>query len=134
MRRLLTVASLLLVLAGCGQQAGNSAEDFEGEERAVAQVVEELQEAGERGEADRICREILVQELVAQLNQAGTTCPAEMQRAIDDADEVEVQVEDVTVTGQTARATVARQGDQDGTTVFEFRLVRGEWRASSLSS
>ncbi len=135
MRRILTPALLAVALAGCGQQATDSAEDFQGSERAVADVVEDLQRAGERQEPERICEEILTQELVRELDGAGTTCQKEMSKAIEDADDFELQVRDVTVTGQTARATVERrEGEEQGTAIFEFRLVRGQWRASSLAS
>ncbi len=125
---------LAAALAGCGQQTSSSAEDFQGSERAVADVVEDLQRAGERNEPERICDEILAQDLVRELNGAGTTCREEMSKAIEDADDFELQVRDVTVTGQTARATVERrQGEDEGTAIFEFQLVQGVWRASSLS-
>ncbi len=135
MRRILPPVLLAVALAGCGQQVSSSAEDFQGSERAVADVVEDLQRAGERNEPERICEEILAQELVRELDGAGTTCLKEMSKAIEDADDFELQVRDVTVTGQTARATVERrEGEEQGTAIFEFRLVRGQWRASSLAS
>ncbi len=134
MRRLSALLPILVLLAGCGQTTASSTEAFEGEERAVAQVVEDLQAAGERRAADDICGEILDRELVDRLREAGSTCVAEMERAIEDADDFELQVRDVTVTGQTARATVERrEGGEQGTAVFEFQLVQGVWRASSLA-
>src|SRR3712207_440710 len=106
MRRASALLPLLLVLAACGQTTADSTEDFQGEEQAVAQVVEDLQRAGERNDAEKICRDILARDLSARLQQAGTSCASELERAIEDADDFELVVEDVTVTGATARATV----------------------------
>ncbi len=135
MHRPLAAAITLLLLAGCGQQTTNSAEEFQGEERAVAQVVEDLQEAGETKDTGKICRQLLARELADRLNQAGTTCTREMERSIEDADDFELVVEDVTVTGATARATVRRgEGREDARTVFEFSRSGGAWRATRLSA
>jgi len=132
--RIVVPLLLAVALAGCGQAAGGSSERFQGSERAVADVVEDLQRAGEREEPAVICDEILTQDLVRALDEAGTTCREEMTKAIKDADDFDLRVRDVTVTGQTARATVERrQGAGEETTVFEFRLVNGQWRASSLA-
>jgi hypothetical protein len=134
-RRLLLLVPLLLALAGCGQAVSSSAEDFQGDDRAVAEVVEELQDAGTSGDADRICADILATELVDRLRSAGSTCAEEMENAIDDADDFELQVEDVEVTGDTATATVGRGPDGDaGTATFEFTRENGQWRAIGLSS
>ena len=136
MRRLLILLPVVLALAGCGQAStGNSAEEFEGEERAVAQVVEDLQEAGERQDAEKICSDILAEDLAARLKDAGTTCPAEIERSIQDADDFELEVEDVTVTGESAKATVRRgTGEREERTVFEFVRASGSWRATSLAA
>jgi hypothetical protein len=121
--------------AGCGEAQSSSAGDFEGEERAVAEVVEDLQDAGERKEADRICRDLLSADLQASLRQAGSTCEREVERSIDDAEDFELVVEDVTVTGSTARATVRRrEGQADRRTTFEFEKTGRSWRATSLAA
>ena len=134
MRRCLLVLPLLLAVAGCGEAATNSAEDFRGPERAVAEVVEDLQSAAEARDADRICSDILADALVDRLRSAGSSCREEMEWAIKDANDFELRVRDVAVTGNTARATVERgaEGDQ-GTQVLEFTRVGGRWRATSLS-
>jgi hypothetical protein len=127
---------LLIFVTGCGA-AGNtdSTEDFTGEERAVAQVVEDLQRAGERGDSADICRDILAPALVRRLDQGATTCAAEMGRAIDDADDFDLVVEDVNVTGTTAQATVRRRtGEGDQRTVVELAKAAGVWRATELAA
>ena len=122
-----------LALAGCGaQQEPSSTEKFEGEERAVAQKVEDLQEAGEGRNPEDICSEILAASLVEQLEAADVQCAEEMEKAIDDADDYELQVQDVTVSGTTATAEV-RRGDDGPTETMEFTKENGQWRATSLS-
>ena len=123
-----------LALAGCGAEAEpSSVEKFQGEERAVAQKVEDLQEAGEGRNPEDICSDILASSLVQQLEAANVKCADEMEKAIDDADDYDLQVQDVTVSGSTATAEV-RRGDDGPTETMEFTKENGQWRATSLSS
>ena len=123
-----------LALAGCGAQADqSSAEKFKGEEQAVAQKVEDLQDAGEGRKAEDICSDILAASLVQQLEAAGVKCADEMEKAIDDADDYDLEVQDVNVSGSTATAEV-RRGDDGPTVTMEFTKENGQWRATSLSS
>jgi hypothetical protein len=122
-----------LALAGCGAEAEpSSVEKFQGEERAVAQKVEDLQEAGEGRNPEDICSDILASSLVQQLEAAGVKCADEMEKAIDDADDYDLQVQDVTISGSTATAEV-RRGDDGPTETMEFTKENGQWRATSLS-
>ena len=56
-----------------------------------------------------------------------------MDRAISDANDYDLQVDDVKVTGTTATATV-RQGESKNTATFSFVKEKGGWRASALGS
>jgi hypothetical protein len=130
---ILTVA-LLLALAGCGAQAEQSSVDtFQGDEREVAQKVEDLEEAGESREPENICADILAASLVDELEAAGADCPEEMRKAIDDADDFDLEVLDVDVNGTSATARV-RRGEDGPTETMQFTQERGEWRATALSS
>ena len=129
----LPVLLVALALAGCGAQTEpSSTENFQGEDRAVAQKVEDLQEAGEGRNPEDICSDILASSLVQQLEAAGVKCADEMEKAIDDADDYDLQVQDVTVSGSTATAEV-RRGDDGPTETMEFTKENGQWRATSLS-
>jgi hypothetical protein len=129
----LSVLLAAFALAGCGAETQpSSAEKFQGEERAVAQKVEDLQEAGEGRNPEDICSDILASSLVQQLEAAGVKCADEMEKAIDDADDYDLQVQDVTVSGSTATAQV-RRGDDGPTETMEFTKENGQWRATSLS-
>jgi uncharacterized protein HemX len=132
MKRFVAVLAAL-TLAGCGAETEqSSAEKFQGEERAVAQKVEDLQEAGEGRKPEDICSEILASSLVQQLEAAGVDCADEMEKAIDDADDYALDVQEVQVSGSTATATV-RRGDDGPTETMEFTKENGQWRATSLS-
>jgi hypothetical protein len=133
MKRLLAILPVLLV-AGCGASTQpSSADKFKDrDERAVAQKIEDLQTAGDRHEPERICTDILSRTLVQQLEAAGADCTEEMQKAIEDADDYELDVRDVTISGSTATATVQR-GEDGPTQKMEFTREGSEWRATSLS-
>ena len=131
----LVVAILgVLLLAGCGaqQEQSSSLDKFSGDERAVAQKVEDLQQAGSRRDPEKICADILAKSLIEQLETLGASCADEMKKAIEDADEYELDVQDVTVTGSTATATV-RSGDEGPTEMMEFAKEGDQWRATALS-
>ena len=72
---------------------------FEGEEKKVADAVEKLRTAGETGDAGKICDDVFSKQLREEIAEAGSTCEQEMEKAIDDADDFELDVEDVTIDG-----------------------------------
>jgi hypothetical protein len=125
---------LVLVLAGCTSQGATSSVDkfTNADQRAVAQQVEDLETAGKRNKPDDICSNILDKELVDQLNAAGTDCPTEMKKAIEDASDFDLEVVKVTITGTTATAEVKR-GKDGPTEAMKFAKENGQWRATSLS-
>jgi hypothetical protein len=134
-RALLAVLlALAAVASGCGGSA-SSAGDFEGEEKRVADVVEQLQSAGETGDAAEICNEVLAKQLRDQIQEAGANCEQELEKAIQDADDFELEVEDVTITGNSATAKVrGRDGGEERVRDFEFVREGRDWRATSLGS
>jgi hypothetical protein len=132
-RTFLAVPLVLAALATGCTGGSSSASDFEGEEANVAEVVEELQSAGETGDAGKICDSILARRLRDQIQEAGATCAQELEKALNDADDFELEVEDVTIQGNSATAKVRGQ-DQGAERVRDFEFVRegSEWRATTL--
>ena len=128
--------SLLLAfaVAGCTSQGTTSSVDkfTNTDQRDVAQKVEDLEDAGKRNKPDEICSNILAKNLVNQLDAAGTDCQTEMKKAIEDANDFDLDVEKVTITGSTATAEVKR-GKDGPTEKMEFARENGQWRATSLS-
>jgi hypothetical protein len=133
MRRLLLLPVLLL--AGCGQ-AQTSAAEFEGTENEVAQTIEDLQAAAQSRKPAEICSEILARALADKLKSTGNDCVREMEKVTSDADDFELEVTDVTVTGTTATAKVrARKGGRDdAVTTFSLAREDGDWRLTDLGA
>jgi hypothetical protein len=137
MRRVITfvlVLTAVLALAACGQTESSS-DKFKGEEKRVADVVEDLQSAGEKKDADKICNDILARSLVEQVRAAGSDCASEMDKSIKDADDFELEVQSVTVRGTTAQARVkgdAGKDRRDPVRTFSFVKENGKWRATAL--
>jgi hypothetical protein len=128
------LALVLFGVAGCGAQAEPSSVDRfkDSDQRAVAQKIEDLETAGKRGKPDDICSDILAKTLVSQLDAAGTDCATEMQKAIEDANEFDLEVRKVTVTGDTATAEV-KNGEDGPTETMQFTRENDQWRATALS-
>jgi hypothetical protein len=135
MRRSLRPLPLLLavVVAGCGQ-AQSSAGDFEGAEKDVADTIEQLQTSAQNRKPEDICSEVLARGLVEKLKTSGNDCVDEMEKITGDADDFELDVTKVTITGATATATVeARRGDRgDAVTTFALAREDKKWRLTDL--
>jgi hypothetical protein len=131
-RLALLAAAAALALAGCGSSESSSANAFEGPEREVAQVVEDLQRAGQTGDAERVCGELLTAELAERLAEGGESCVDELDKAFGDSEDFELQVTGATVSGNTATAQVRQGGEGRTTATFELVRERGRWRISSL--
>jgi hypothetical protein len=134
--RLLPFALLLAAaIAGCGQ-APTSAGDFKGSEKDVADTIEQLQTSAQNRKPADICSEVLSRGLVEKLKTSGNDCVDEMENVTGDADDFELDVTDVTVTGTTATARVkARKGDRDdAVTTFALAREDGQWRLTDFGA
>jgi hypothetical protein len=133
--RLLTVVLVAAALgvAGCTSSTGSTSGQFSGAQADIAQVVSDLAKDGQRKDAQKICSDILARELVDKLNQAGTSCGQEMDKAIADADDFDLSVQKVTINGSSATAVVRRGKDGPQAT---FRFVRegGKWKATDFGT
>jgi hypothetical protein len=135
MRPLPRLLALVLAaaIAGCGQ-AASSAGDFKGGEKDVAEVIEELQTAAQSRKPEDICSEVLSRRLADGLKTADGDCVDAMDKVTGDADDFELDVTDVTITGTTATAKVeARRGDSDdAVTTFALAREDGKWRLTNF--
>jgi hypothetical protein len=119
--RILTVVLVAAALgvAGCTSSTGSTSGQFSGAQGDIAQVVSDLAKDGQRKDAQKICSDILARELVDKLNQAGTSCGQEMDKAIADADDFDLSVQKVTINGSSATAVV-RRGKDGPQATFRF--------------
>ena len=132
-RAALTAAVLALVLSACGTASSTQNSKFKGEQQDIVKVVDALATAGTRGDADKICKDILAKQLVTELKSAGGDCVSEMDRAIKDASDYDLQVTSVKINGDDATAQV-RQGKSGQVATFTFVKEGGAWKASALGS
>ena len=129
---LLLALALAVALGGCtAAQQNASAGDFEGAERDVAEVIDDLKASRD---PDEICSRIFADALAKSLAAGGRDCDAEVDAMLHDVSDTNLQVRDVTISGSTARAEV-RQGDEGDTATFELaRASGGGWQITSLGA
>jgi hypothetical protein len=135
--RLRHLALALLVpvaLAGCGaQRSSSSAGKFSGEQKQVAQTVDDLATAGQKSDEKTVCGTLLSRALVARLNAGGSTCLKAVGDQIDSADSFTLKVESVAVTGSRATAQVTSTvSGHDAKRTLSFVREGGGWRVSGL--
>jgi hypothetical protein len=133
MRSLAALCLLALLLAGCGAAPRDSAKDFKGDERNVADVVERLEKAARDDDPGIVCKTLLSSKLLAALRTQGTNCNTAVKEAFKDADSLDLTVEDVTISGATATAKVKyRSLSKDKTTTLTLEREGSAWKISSL--
>jgi hypothetical protein len=126
---------LAVAIAGCGQPS-SSASDFKGAEKDVADTIEELQTAAQNRKPSDICSEVLGRGLVEKLKTADHDCVDEMEKVTNDADDFELDVTEVTISGATATAQVEgrKGGKADATTTYTLAREDGKWRLTDLGT
>jgi hypothetical protein len=127
-----TLAAVAIALGGCTATPPSSSKNFQGAERDVAKVVDDISTAGRGGDPEKLCNEIFTAELANRFKAGNSTCVDEVEKAMRDVNDYDIEVTDVTVTGNTATAKV-KQGKEGRTGTFGFERVGNAWRASSLS-
>lgn len=142
LRLLPVLVAAALTLSACGQTSKDSAGDFQGDQKVVAQTVEDLQSAASKADADKICDELLAADLVAKIKTVAQktdpkgTCADGLKDALRDADSFELQVKKVAINGTTATATVESDdtGDKKSTDTLTLTKAGDGWKISSLGT
>jgi len=133
MRTPLAVCVLALVLSACGAAPRDSAQDFSGTERDVAATVEGLESAAREDNSDELCTQLLSDRLRAAVKEEGINCVTAAKRAFEDADSLDLTVDDVSVSGNTATANVtSRAGSNTKTDTLELEKVGAVWKILTL--
>jgi hypothetical protein len=132
---LLAAAGVAVAVAGCG--ASTASEDtsdrFQGQQRLVANTIEDLQSAADDGDEGKICRDVLARSLAQRLTRGAGGCQATVTDVLEDTDTNDLEVRTVRITGDRATARVKLEtGDRDR--VAEVGLVRERngWRIAEL--
>jgi hypothetical protein len=125
---------LALIAAGCGAGETDSSKSFDGQERAVARAVEDLEKAGRDGKEREICSQLLSERLLAAVRKQGTNCVTAVKEALEDTDSFDLEVEDVTINGERASAKVksGRAGGSEKTDTLGLQREGAEWKIASL--
>jgi hypothetical protein len=132
MRSLAALCLLALAVAGCGTARRDSAQDFQGEQRAVAAVVERLEAAARDDKPDVVCTQLLSSKLLAALRAQGTNCKTAVGESFRDADSFDITVKDVVIRGTHATTTVRyRRGSDDQTATLELDREGRTWKISA---
>jgi len=140
LRKLAAVAlfSVAVPAAGCGAQTTqDSATRFTGEQRAVAQTIEDLQAAGAKRDEGKICDRLLAQNLVRAIAAKHKTCANGLGDSLDDVDTFEVQVVrgGVTISGATAKVKVSSEhGSVKRADTLTLVKEKGRWKLSGLGA
>ncbi len=138
MRRPLLALPLVLAAlfaAGC-TASDSSSTNFEGAQKDVADVVDDLASAAGTGDGAKLCADVLAPSLADAMAAGRSTCSQQLDDALKDADDNELTVESVTVDGTTATARVKGRDGADGDAIrtFEFEREGQDWKITSLGS
>ena len=115
--------------------SNDSSGKFSGEQRLVANTVEDFESAAAKGDQDQICRELLAKPLIATYAERGGTCAKAVDGALKDSDSFGLTVESVRIAANTATARVkADRGKHD--VLRDLKLVKEGpgWRISAFGS
>ena len=136
-----TLPPLVLVaaalVAGCTTQSSDddSTSKFRGDQRLVANTVEDFESAASKGDQDKICRDLLAKALVQQFTQRGGTCEKAVDGALKDTDSFDLTVERVTISGEQATANVkADRGKNDINQALTLVKQGAGWRISAFEA
>ena len=132
---LIVAAAGAVALGGCSAQGSrsDSAPDFSGEQRRVADIVEDLETAGGKSDEGRICSELVSSELARTLAGRGSSCATVVSDALKDTDAFGLTVRAVQISGTRATARVdVDTGDDTRTQSIGLVRERAGWRISSL--
>lgn len=136
MRTAAALCVLAVAVVGCGGAASDSSKSFDGEKRTVARTVEDLEKAGKDREEKKICGELFSKSLLAALKKQGTNCPTAVKEALKDTDSFDLKVQEVTLSGPSARVKVqsGRAGSSQKTDTLTLDRDGSAWKISSLSA
>jgi len=136
LRFALPLAAIVAVaLTGCTTKttSNDSSGKFSGEQRLVANTVEDFESAAAKGDQDRICRELLAKPLIATYAKRGGTCEKAVDGALKDSDSFGLTVESVRIAAAQATARVkADRGKHDVIRTINLLKEATGWRISEF--
>jgi hypothetical protein len=138
LRTVLPLAAIVAVaVAGCTTQttSDDSSGKFRGDQRLVANTVEDFESAAAKGDQDQICRELLAKPLIAEYARRGGTCEKVVDGVLRDSDSFGLTVESVRIAADQATARVkADRGEKDVIRTVTLVKEGPGWRISAFGS
>jgi hypothetical protein len=123
-----------VAIGGCGGAAPrDSAKEFSGEKAKVAAPVEALETAARDRKAEPVCSQLLSDRLLAQLKEQGTNCRTAVKEAFEDADSLDLTVDEITITGDKAVAKITSgTGSDKKSDTLELARDGAVWKIDLL--
>ena len=124
-----------LSVTGCTTTttSDDSSGKFTGEQRLVANTVEDFESAASKGDQAQICRELLAKPLIATYAERGGTCEDAVDGALKDTDSFGLTVESVRITdGQATARVKADRGKNDVIRTINLVKEGTGWRISEF--
>jgi len=121
------------IAVGCGDDddVNNNADNYDGTEAEVANVVDDFANAGRDGDGTKICEDIFTTELAGNIErESGQSCPSEVEDNLPE-DEYELEIDTLAVDGDTATAAVTDQ--EDNSSVLHIEKVDDVWRIARVT-
>jgi hypothetical protein len=138
LRTVLPLAAIVAVaVSGCASQtsSNDSSGKFRGEQRLVANTIEDFESAASKGDQDQICRELLAKPLVANYARRGGTCAKVVDEVLRDTDSFGLTVESVRIAAAQATARVkADRGNKDAIRSMALVKEGTSWRISAFGT
>lgn len=132
---LLPAALAAALLVGCaGQTTTKNAKDYDGDQKAVAQVIDDLSAAGSDGDAKEICSAVFAPEVADALKQGAEDCTSVVEDQLTDANVFDLDVTSIAVDGDSATAVVESEFDgTDEPRTLTFAKVGNGWRLAGIA-
>ncbi len=109
----------------------NNADNYDGTDAEVAQLVDDFANAGRDGDGDQVCDEIFTEELADNVEEeAGQSCASEVEDNLPEGD-YELEVDTLEVDGDTATVGVTDQDDNES--VLHVEQVDADWRIARVT-
>jgi hypothetical protein len=127
------LCALAVGAAGCGSAPRDSTQEFKGEEQKVAAAVEQIEAAARDDKPATVCDKLFTDARLAALKEQGTSCKTGVKEAFKDAENFDLTVEDVTISGDAATAKIASgTGSGEKTDTLELKRDGAAWKVDSL--
>ena len=128
------VVLVIPALAGCGAAStSDNAKDFKGDQKAVAQSIDDFSKAARDSDEKEICTSLLARDLVRRLDASAKRCTGAVSDQLDAAGDNKIDVKTIVVAGSNATATVVSKVDgHDRRQTLRLVDENGRWRLTGV--